>query len=86
MKIFYSKTFEKAFKKLTQKKQQKIYDTIKIFQDNPTHVILKNHQLLGNKKGLRSLSAGGDLRIIFIEENGYTKILMLNVGSHNQVY
>ena len=86
MKIIYSKKFDKAFAKLELKKQEKIINTIDTFQKNPTNIILKNHKLSGNKKGLRAISAGGDLRIIFIEENGYTQILMIHVGSHNQVY
>ncbi len=86
MEIIYSKKFDKAFSKLEKKKQEKVFEAIQLFQKNPRNIALKNHKLSGNKKGLRAISAGGDLRIIFIEENSYTKVLMLHTGSHSQVY
>ena len=86
MEIIYSKRFDKSFEKLELKKQEKVAHAIAVFQNNPRNISLKNHKLSGNKKGLRAISAGGDLRIIFLEENGYTRVLMIQVGSHNQVY
>jgi mRNA-degrading endonuclease YafQ of YafQ-DinJ toxin-antitoxin module len=35
---------------------------------------------------LRAISAGGDLRIIFMEENNYEVIHLIRIGTHNQVY
>ncbi len=86
MEIIYSKKFDKSFEKLEVKKQEKVTHAISVFQDNPRNISLKNHKLSGNKKGLRAISVGGDLRILFLEENDYTRVLMLQTGSHNQVY
>lgn len=36
--------------------------------------------------GKRAISVMGDMRIIFEEFNDYTLVLMLDVGTHNQVY
>jgi addiction module RelE/StbE family toxin len=86
MQIIYSKRFDKSFAKLEKKKQQKVMEAIALFQKKPTDISLKNHKLSGNKKGLRAFSAGGDLRVVFLEEGNYVQVLMINVGSHNQVY
>lgn len=37
-------------------------------------------------KGGCSLSAGFDLRIIFEERDGYAVVIMIAVGTHEEVY
>lgn len=59
-------------------------DRIKIFLDNPGDPILKNHNLKGNKTGLKSFSITGDIRIVYSQNN--STIYFLDIGSHNQVY
>ncbi|MEI7511151.1 MAG: type II toxin-antitoxin system YafQ family toxin [Candidatus Peregrinibacteria bacterium] len=86
MKITRTKKFEKAYAKLSEKKKKAVDAAISIFYENPQNITLKNHRLHGEKEGLRAISAGGDLRIIFLEKDGYIEVLMLHVGTHNQVY
>ena len=59
---------------------------LKLFADNPFHPQLRNHKLRGSKQGLRSISAGYDLRIIYIEEGGHAIVLFLMIGDHETVY
>ena len=80
------KKFRKAYLKLPAKKRQKIDETILKFQRNPFDETLKNHALKGEFAGCRSISAGGDLRIIFREFEGYVVVVFLHVGTHSQVY
>ena len=51
---------------------------------------LMSHRLKGEYDGLRACSCGYDCRIIFsIEKNEQTneeEIVLLNVGSHDEVY
>lgn len=86
MNIFYSKKFVKSFKKLPRKLQEKVSEKIKLFIHNRFDEKLNNHLLKGKFVGLRSISVTGDLRIIFEEEKGYTIVIMLNIGSHSQLY
>jgi addiction module RelE/StbE family toxin len=86
MDIFLNKNFEKSFSKLPHKQQIKVDETISAFQENPHDPQLRNHALHGEQKGQRSLSVGGNLRIIFVEENNYETVELLTVGTHNQVY
>ena len=86
MKFFYSKQFKKSYQKLSPKQQQKVDESLMTFEQNPFFPSLKNHALRGRYQGLRSLSAGGDLQIIFREKEKYLEVIFLQVGSHNQVY
>ncbi len=86
MQINYAKNFQKAFLKLDKKRREKVLEAIQFFQVDPFDPILRNHPLKGSMQGKRSFSVTGDIRIIFEEYESYTLVLMLDVGTHNQVY
>ena len=86
MKIIRHKKFRKSYAKLSVKKREKVDKSITKFQKNPFDETLNNHALHGEFKGCRSISAGGDLRIIFREFEGYIVVVFLQVGAHSQVY
>lgn len=86
MKTRTSKTFRKQYAKLSKKQQEKVSDCIRRFKKDPFERRLRNHALKGLMNSQRSISAGGDLRLIFEEYENYTLVLFLDVGSHNQVY
>ncbi len=86
MEIVFSKTYDKHFAKLRKKEKERVRDAIAKFRKNPSDGFLNNHSLSGKMKGKRALSVGGDLRIIFREQDGYVVVLFLDIGSHNQVY
>lgn len=86
MKIKRKKRFIKMYKKLSLKKKDKINRAIIKFQENPFDKTLNNHDLKGDYENCRSISAGGDLRIIFREFEDYIVVVFLAVGLHSQVY
>ena len=86
MKIRYHKNFEKHYKKLQKSDKEKVLAAISIFGKNPLDSVLKNHPLHGEARGKRSFSAANDLRIVFEELDDYVLVIMLDVGSHNQIY
>lgn len=86
MKIRYHKFFEKRFKKLSKGLQEKTLRAIQRFAENPFDSVLKNHALRGKMKGKRAFSVTGDIRIVFEEYNQYVLVIMLDVGSHAQIY
>lgn len=61
-------------------------ESIHLLQIEPYNPSLKNHPLHGEQIGLRAISAGGDLRLVFYEINEYKKVVFLRVGTHEQVY
>ncbi len=86
MDIVYHKNFIKLYEKLPSKQQDKIEQAIDLFQEDPHHPQLKNHALHGKERGKRAIAAGGDLRLVFEEENDYQKVIFVRVGTHTQVY
>lgn len=86
MEIRYHRNFEKNFEKLDKKLKDKVIAKIAVFIDDPFNKQLRNHPLVGNLKGKRALVVTGDCRIIFEEIDDYVLVIMLDVGTHNQVY
>lgn len=86
MIVTYHKKFFKSFSKLSRKQQEKIIDLIEIFRDNPFTSILNNHALKRDLLGYRSISAGGNLRLLFIVEKNYENVEFTAVGTHSQLY
>lgn len=86
MKIRFQKRFQKQYKKLPHTIQAKAHKITKIFKKDPTSPILRNHALKGEMAGMRAISVSGDVRIIFVEEGNYKKVIFVSIGTHNQVY
>ena len=79
MQILRHKNFKKRYKRLTKPLIEKFYQ-------NPFDPLLENHPLKGSMLGKRAISVTGDVRIIFEEHGNYVLVIMLDVGTHNQVY
>lgn len=86
MEIQFHKNFEKRFKKLDERLKGKVLNKLELFIDNPFEASLKNHPLKGALKGKRAFSVTGDVRVIFEEVDDYLLVIMLDLGTHNQVY
>jgi addiction module RelE/StbE family toxin len=87
MEIKYHKTFLKNFRKRI-KPHSKFSEQFKLrlnllIQDS-TNPTLKDHSLKGLKKGYRSFSVTGDIRVIYKYEG--KNIRLYDIGTHNQVY
>lgn len=86
MRISRTKSFKKSYQKLTKKIQTKVDFALLLFQKDTFNPKLNNHQLKGKYNGCRSINATGDLRIIFQEKDNYIEILLIEVGTHSQLY
>ena len=85
--------FEKAFLKFAQRNrllQKKIEKTLTYLADDAFAASLGTHKLEGKLSGTLACSCGYDCRILFKfaldEETGEEVILLLDVGTHNEVY
>jgi addiction module RelE/StbE family toxin len=78
--------FDKAFARLSVRDQHRVEVALTLFMDQPFHPTLKNHGLTGKLRGLRAISAGYDLRVVYEVEGGHATVLLLNTGSHDEVY
>jgi addiction module RelE/StbE family toxin len=86
MNIDFHKNFIKNYRRLDLKLRKRVDATIKKFRTNPFNPILKNHALKGKLKGKRAFSITGDCRVIFEEYDNYVLVIMVDIGTHNQVY
>jgi addiction module RelE/StbE family toxin len=86
MLIQYHRQFEKHFAKLQPAIKQKVIAAIQRFAKNSFDPKLKNHMLTGRLFGQRAISVMGDMRVIFEERDNYVLVIMLDIGTHNQVY
>mgnify|MGYP001304198862 FL=1 len=86
MTVRTSSRFDKAFARLAVRDQRRVEAALTLFMDQPFHPVLKNHALAGKLRGLRAISAGYDLRIVYEEEGGHATVLLLNTGTHDEVY
>jgi addiction module RelE/StbE family toxin len=65
-----------------------VRDVLDTLAEDAFDARLKTHNLKGDLAGVWACSAGRDLRILFefIDQNGAEAILLLSVGSHDEVY
>ena len=86
MQIFFKKSFVKQYHKLQKTDRLKVDNALVLFEKNHFHPSLKNHALTGKLAGKRSIAAGFDLRLVFEMKGNYVTVIMLGLGTHNQVY
>lgn len=88
MSIERTPLFRKSFKKRivsNSKLAIAVTRRIRLFEENPFHPLLHNHQLTGSFRGFRAFWVTGNIRIIY-QELEKQKVRFLDIGTHNQVY
>nr|WP_236104180.1 type II toxin-antitoxin system YafQ family toxin [Sphaerospermopsis sp. FACHB-1094] len=93
MEVVWSSGFKRSFKKIIKKNPQlknKIIDVLQLLADDPFTPSLKSHKLGGDLAGFWSCSVTYDCRIIFNlsedEQLLEMVILLIDIGSHDEVY
>ena len=88
MKIDYSSTFLKAYKKRISQNprlKKKFVRKVKLFAEDPFLPLLDSHKLTGKLKGSWAFKVDNDCRVVFefIEDD---HVMFTDVGKHDQVY
>ena len=86
MEIRRTKSFLKLFTSLNARKQEQVQLAVARFAEDRTDPALRNHRLKGKMRGYHSISAAWDLRVIYKEEGDFLTVILIDVGTHNQVY
>lgn len=86
-----SSAFTSKAKRLLEIHPQRAEDipfTLNLLAADCLHPSLRTHKLKGDLKNCWACSAGYDLRIVFqfVEYESGEAILLLTVGTHNEVY
>jgi addiction module RelE/StbE family toxin len=85
MEIRYMPSFKRAYKKLERGQRDRVDAALILFQRSPFDPKLRNHKITLSKEDARSISAGYDLRILYVVR-GDAIVLLIAVGTHDEVY
>jgi mRNA-degrading endonuclease YafQ of YafQ-DinJ toxin-antitoxin module len=88
MNILTHPVFDKHFAKRiasNRKLTAQFQSRLELFIINPKHPTLRVHRLKGAKKDVSAFSVTGDIRVLYLEPKK-NSIILLDIGSHNQVY
>ncbi len=81
MQIFYSRTFEKQYRKLSSSIKLIAEEKEKIFRTNPFDPVLKTHKLHGKFANFYAFSLNNKYRIIF--DFTKEKVRFHLIGTHD---
>ncbi|MBN3923758.1 type II toxin-antitoxin system YoeB family toxin [Nostoc sp. NMS4] len=91
--LVWSPTFIRAFKRLVKKNPElrsQIQQVLQKIAEDPFQVSLRSHKLKSNSSGKYSSSIDYQNRILFKfvtnPDSGEEEILLLTLGSHDDVY
>jgi mRNA interferase YafQ len=87
--LIWDESFRRALKKSLKKRpqlQEKIADILNLLAIDPFTPALKTHKLQGELKGLWACSVEYDCRVIFAFNPGADAIILIDIGSHDEVY
>ena len=88
MTIRLHKSFKKSYKKRIAPNtnlEKRFKERLTLFLENPYHPALQNHKLTGKNISLRAFSITGNIRVVYTPLTE-TTALLLDIGTHNQVY
>lgn len=85
MRYVVSKKFKKSFDRLPKPVKKQFTKRRKLFESNPFHPLLHNHQLIGKHDDCRSFNVNGDVRVIFSQLDAET-VHLIDIGTHSQLY
>ncbi len=86
-RIEFTKQFQKRLKQRyghQPKVVARLQRHLQLFKQRIRKEPINDHPLTGRLRGLRAFSVGGDVRVVYEETTD--RYLLLDIGSHNQVY
>lgn len=86
MKVTSHRLFLKAYHRLTPLQKKQVDAGLLLFKTDRAAPSPQDHALKGAMKSLRSFSAAHDLRVIYREKGGFITVVLIDVGTHNQVF
>ncbi len=85
MIIATHRTFDKKFVKLDVKIREKFKERRNLFVENPSHPLLDNHALKGDRLGQWSINITGDWRALYeFQDSG--SIIFVDIDTHSNLY
>ena len=85
MTIETSSYFERRFRKVPRKLQEKALERQRLFSENPFNQTLETHKLHGKESEHWAFSITQKCRIKFLFL-GHDAVLFIDIGNHDEVY
>lgn len=85
MEITRAKQFNKDFKKLPWFIQEKFYERLELYLQDPSQPLLNRHHLHGKYSDCLSINITGDFRLILKQVQDHW-IELQRIGTHSQLY
>ena len=88
IRAVWDQGFKRSYKKRVRNNsrlKKKFWEKMEIFLENPFSPQLRTHKLSGKLAGQWAFSVDDDCRIVF-EFVGEDRVLLIDVGSHDEVY
>jgi mRNA interferase YafQ len=85
--VFRSKSFKKAFKKLSENDQDAVFsviETLALGESLERH--MHDHALIGNFKGCRECHVKPDLLLIYRINDEVLELTLIEVGKHSELF
>jgi len=89
IELVWDTGFKRSYKKrisIDNQLKEKFWDALELFTTDPFDPRLQTHKLTGRLSGYWAFSVDFDCRVIFMFIKAKKKVLLLDIGSHEEVY
>ncbi len=89
IELVWNPSFKSAYKKRIKNDallKRKFWEVLALFEENPYDSSLKTHKLTGKLIGLWAFSIDFDCRLVFRFIESDRKALLIDIGTHEEVY
>jgi len=87
--LVWDPAFKRSYKKRIATDailKEEFWDTLELFVMTPFDPHLKTHKLTGKLLGLWAFSVAHDCRVVFKFYNDNKSVLLIDIGTHDEVY
>ncbi len=85
MEFKRGRVFKRQYKKLDRGLRNKVTERLHLLGFDEFNPLLRNHQLIGEYGGFRSINITGDLRLVY-RKIGLNIYQLRAVGTHHQLF
>ena len=87
--LVWDSSFKRTYKKEISKNvllKKKFWIAMQLFSRNPFDAQLRTHKLTGKLQGLWAFTVAYDCRVIFKFFDNDKSVLLIDIGTHDEVY
>jgi addiction module RelE/StbE family toxin len=88
IRAIWDEGFKRSYRKKVKKNEnlrRRFWQRMELFLGSPFSAQLRTHKLSGKLEGQWAFSVDDDCRVVF-EFIGEDKVLLIDIGSHDEVY